>query len=80
MSGKNKSTKQKTSMPIGSQAKKQTEKETDFYRKHKSTIWTIAILIVLAIFFITNNTRKIPEEGQYPPNYLKGNSGTETPR
>ena len=37
--------------------------------KHKSTIWTIIILVILVIFFIINNTRSVPEEGPYPPNY-----------
>lgn len=78
MAGKNKGAKQKGNMPIGSQAKKEITKETDFYHKHKSTIWTIAVIIVLTIFFIINNTRKVPEEGPYPPNYIKGNSGTES--
>lgn len=77
MAGKNKGTKHKANMPIGSQAKKEVTKETDFYHKHKSTFWTIAVIIVLTIFFIINNTRKVPEEGPYPPNYLKGISGTE---
>ena len=74
MAGKNKTSKQRPATPIGSQVMKQTLKETDFYHKHKSTFWTIALLIVLLVFFIINNTRKIPEEGSYPPNYLKGNS------
>lgn len=37
--------------------------------KYKNTFWTIFILVVLAIFFIINNTRNEPEEGQYPPGY-----------
>lgn len=38
--------------------------------KHKNTIWTIIIIVVLTIFFIINNTRDEPEEGPYPPNYV----------
>jgi len=78
MSAKNRNTKQKSNYPIGKQASKQVEKETDFYTKHKSTLWTVIVLIVLTIFFIINNTRKVPDEGSYPPNYLKGNSANET--
>ena len=57
--------------------KQQTETESDFYHKHKNTFWTIVVLIILAIFFIINNTRKVPEHGAYPPNYLNGNSSGE---
>jgi len=78
MPAKNKNTKQKPSPPIGKQGGKQQEKEPDFYTKHKSTIWTVIVLIVLTIFFIINNKRKVTDEGDYPPNYLKGNSVNET--
>ncbi|MFI5236469.1 MAG: hypothetical protein ACHQLA_00865 [Ignavibacteriales bacterium] len=78
MAKKNRTNQQKTSYPIGKTAGKQQDvKEGDFYNKHKSTIWTIVVLIILAFFFIVNNTRKVPEEGTYPPNYLKGNSAEE---
>lgn len=74
MSKKNKPTQSKTNYPIGNQASKtEVKKETDFYTKHKSTVWTIILLIVLTFFFIMNNTRKIPAEGPYPPNYIQGN-------
>jgi len=78
MAVKNKSTKKKSAYPIGKQINKQAEKEPDFYKKHKSSIWTVIILILLTIFFIINNTRKVPDEGAYPPNYLKGNSENGT--
>jgi len=79
MARKNKTTKLKSTYPIGKQAgKQQEEKEPDFFQKHKSTIWTILVLVLLAIFFIINNTRKIPDQGPYPPNYLKGNTANET--
>lgn len=68
MAKKQKSIKPK---PIG---KKQVDKQPDFYHKHKNTVWTIIVLVVLTIFFIVNNTRKIPEHGSYPPNYLPENS------
>jgi len=45
------------------------EKKPLINPKHKSTIWTIAILLILLIFFIINNTKSVPEEGPYPPNY-----------
>ncbi|MCU0364483.1 MAG: hypothetical protein MUE93_02285 [Ignavibacteriaceae bacterium] len=78
MPAKNKNPKQKPSPPIGKQGGKQQEKEPDFYTKHKSSIWTVIVLIVLTIFFIINNTRKVPDAGAYPPNYLKGNSANGT--
>jgi hypothetical protein len=63
MANKQKNIKPK---PIG----KQTNEKTQLiHPKHKSTIWTIVILIILVIFFIINNTREVPEEGPYPPNY-----------
>ena len=37
--------------------------------KYKNIFWTIVILIVLALFFIINNTRKEADEGPYPPGY-----------
>lgn len=79
MAKKNKTNQPKTNYPIGkSRAKQQEVKEGDFYHKHKSTIWTIVVLIILAFYFIVNNTRKVAEEGPYPPNYLKGNTANET--
>ena len=79
MAKKNKTNQPKTNYPIGKSATKQQEvKEDDFYHKHKSTIWTIVVLVALAFFFIVNNTRKVSEEGPYPPNYLNGNSTDET--
>jgi beta-lactamase regulating signal transducer with metallopeptidase domain len=79
MAKKSKTNQPKINYPIGKQvAKQQAEKEPDFYHKHKSTIWTVIVLVVLTFFFIVNNTRKVPEQGSYPPNYLKGNSADET--
>lgn len=79
MAKKNKTNQPKTNFPIGKSAAKQQEiKEGDFYHKHKSTIWTIVVLIILVFYFIVNNTRKVAEEGPYPPNYLKGNTANET--
>jgi hypothetical protein len=57
---------------------KTTEKKSDFYQKHKNTIWTIVVLVILTIFFIVNNTRDVPEEGPYPPNYNQQDTGGET--
>ena len=78
MAKKRKSNKTGSASTIGKQAGKQPEKiKSEFYHKHKSTIWTIIVMIVLAIFFIVNNTRKIPEQGPYPPNYKSANSSEE---
>jgi uncharacterized integral membrane protein len=75
MAKKNKVNRTKQNYPIGKQAVKQEpEKHSDFYTKHKSTIWTVIVLVILTIFFIINNTRKVPDEGPYPPNYLNENS------
>ncbi len=46
------------------------EKKPAMDPKLKSTIWTVTTIIVLIVFFIINNTRKEPEEGPYPPNYI----------
>lgn len=78
MAEKNRNSKQKSTYPIGKQVVKPTVKEPDFYDKHKSTIWTTIVLIILTIFFIINNTRKVPDQGPYPPNYTKGNTANET--
>jgi len=79
MSKKNRTNQPKTNYPIGkSSAKLQEEKKQDFFHKHKSTIWTIIVLAILTFFFILNNTRKVPDEGPYPPNYLKGSSTQES--
>ena len=51
----------------------QTGTESDFYHKHKNTFWTVVVLVILAIFFIMNNTKKTPERGPYPPNYQQEN-------
>ena len=70
MSKKQKNSKSKSNYPIGKQAvKAPTDSKNEFYEKHKSTIWTIVVIIILAIFFIVNNTRDVPEHGPYPPNY-----------
>ena len=64
--------KQKNKKPrqIG---KQKIEKKPLIDPKHKSTIWTTTILIILLIFFIINNTREVPAEGPYPPNYKSEN-------
>lgn len=75
MAKKNKVNRTKPNYPIGKQiAKDESKKNSDFYSKHKSTIWTVIILVILTIFFIINNTRKVPDEGPYPPNYLNESS------
>lgn len=76
MSKKNRSNQNKPNFPIGKSRTQQEKKEEDFYTKHKSTIWTIIVLIILTFFFIVNNTRKVPDEGPYPPNYFNGNDTT----
>lgn len=79
MPKKNKSNQTKSSYPIGKQAgKTEIKKDPDFYHKHKSTIWTVIIVVVLTIFFIINNTREVPAEGSYPPNYNQGNTENES--
>ena len=46
--------------------------------KHKNTIWTVIILVILLIFFIFNNTRDEPEQGPYPPGYKRVNVETNS--
>jgi uncharacterized integral membrane protein len=79
MTKRNKTNQPKTNYPIGKAAAKSLEdKEQDFYHKHKSTFWTVIVLIILTFFFIVNNTRKVQEEGPYPPNYFKGDKTEKT--
>jgi len=49
--------------------KTKVEKKPLIDPKYKNTFWTIVILVVLAIFFIINNTKNEPDEGPYPPGY-----------
>ncbi len=49
--------------------KKSIERKPLINPKYKNTFWTIVILIILLIFFIVNNTRSVPKEGPYPPDY-----------
>jgi hypothetical protein len=44
--------------------------------RYKNTAWSIAIVVILVIFFIVNNTVSVPEQGPYPPAY---NSATQDP-
>jgi hypothetical protein len=78
MPKKQKNSKTGSAYPIGKKAGKQQQDKSDFYHKHKSTIWTIIVLFILTIFFIVNNTRKIPDQGSYPPNYKSANTSEET--
>jgi len=79
MSKKQKNIKSSSNSTFGKQVKKkEIEKKSDFYHLHKNTIWTITILILLTIFFIINNTRKVPEQGPYPPNYNGVNSSNDS--
>ena len=45
--------------------------------RYKNTVVTALIVIILLIFFIINNTREVPAQGPYPPNY-KGKSSANT--
>ncbi len=49
--------------------KKKPQKKPLIDPRYKNTVWTIVILIVLLIFFIINNTRSVPKQGPYPPDY-----------
>ncbi len=49
--------------------KQVTQKRPLIDPKLKNTIWTVITIIILLVFFVINNTRTEPEEGQYPPNY-----------
>ncbi len=57
---------QKKERQIG---KKQPEKKPLINPRYKNTFWTIVVLVILLIFFIVNNTRSVPKQGPYPPEY-----------
>lgn len=58
--------------------KQSLEKKPLIDPKHKNTIWTIIILLILLTFFIVNNTRTVPEEGPLPPNYSPAQQQTNS--
>jgi hypothetical protein len=49
--------------------KKQVQKRPLIDPRYKNLFWTTIIVIILIIFFIINNTRYVPDQGPYPPNY-----------
>ena len=49
--------------------KQQPQKKHLIDPKYKNTFWTVVVIVILAIFFIVNNTRKEPAQGPFPPNY-----------
>ncbi|MBT8386610.1 MAG: hypothetical protein KJO12_04300 [Ignavibacteria bacterium] len=57
--------------------KQKIEKKPLINSKHKNTFWTIVVLVILLIFFIVNNTRKVPDEGDYPQGYIPAQSESE---
>jgi hypothetical protein len=66
--------KEKRQRQFGKKGSQQSPKKNETKKhlidpKHKNTLWTVIIVVVLLIFFIVNNTRDVPEEGPYPPNY-----------
>jgi len=54
----------------GQIGKQKIEKKSLINPKHKNTIWTVIVLVILGVLFVINNTREVPEEGQYPPNHI----------
>ena len=52
--------------------KQKIEKKSFINPKHKNTIWTVIVLVILLVLFVINNTREVPEEGPYPPNHIPG--------
>ncbi len=45
------------------------EKKQGLTKKQRGRIYTAAFLVLIAIFFIVNNSEKEPERGPYPPHY-----------
>lgn len=39
------------------------------YKKNRSRVYTLIILLTMLYFFIVNNTREEPKEGPYPPGF-----------
>lgn len=53
--------------------KKPVQKKPLIDPRYKNTFWTVVIVIILIVFFIKNNTGKVPESGSMPPGYNPGN-------
>jgi peroxiredoxin len=48
---------------------KQPEKKTLIDPRYKNLVYTIITIVVIAVFFVINNSRSEPEQGPYPPGY-----------
>ncbi len=42
------------------------------YKKNRSRVYTLIILLIALYFFIVNNTKEEPKEGPYPIGYVPG--------
>lgn len=50
-------------------SKKNSGKKPLINPKYKNTVYTVAVIVIFAIFFVVNNSRTEPEQGPYPPDY-----------
>lgn len=55
---------------------KKVEKKPLIDPRYKNLFYTVLTIVVIAVFFIINNSKSEPQEGPYPPNYKANNTGT----
>lgn len=48
--------------------KQTTERKPLIDPRYKNLVYTIAVIVAIAIFFIINNSQSEPQQGPYPPN------------
>lgn len=58
--------------------KQQIEKKPLIDPRYKNLIYTVAFILVVAVFFIVNNSQSEPNQGPYPPNYQENSKGSQT--
>lgn len=56
---------------------KQQAKKPLIDPKYKNLVFTGILIVVIAVFFIVNNSQNEPAQGPYPPNYKGGAANSE---
>lgn len=56
---------------------KQPEKKPLIDPRYKNLIYTVGVILIIATFFVINNSQSEPEQGAYPPNYVPSSATGE---